>query len=352
MNQYNLNYAVKQIQLYIGERELVFFGKQDEMFHFFENQGYTVTKIFTRVTSSINPEEGIYDAAGLAECVAKYYIFCPYRSTDNERYLIKCGFQENIDYVFYQPARIVLKNVILPYEDKYGNYVSGKGEKVSLVLEGFQNKIQIDNSMVNGHLSVWCLGSGNTLECHKTKWTKDCNVALHGNENHAVIGKCNMNTIKIRCWGYSEIHIADHCSFEEYTEIITSSYTRISLGTDCMVAREVIIQAGDAHAIYNVLDEKVTNQNRTAEDNIWNEINIGEHVWIGRRTFVLGGGGTYIGNGSIAGAMSFVKGRFPNNVVLAGIPAKVIRKNVAWDRNGASVSMEGCNGYIELTQEG
>ena len=44
-------------------------------------------------------------------------------------------------------------------------------------------------------------------------------------------------------------------------------------------------------------------------------------------------GGTKIGSGSIVGAFSVVKKHFPNNCVIAGVPAKVIRKDVFWERN-------------------
>ena len=39
-----------------------------------------------------------------------------------------------------------------------------------------------------------------------------------------------------------------------------------------------------------------------------------------------------VGSGSIIGARDLVKKKYPNNCILAGIPAKVIRKDVGWSR--------------------
>jgi acetyltransferase, cysE/lacA/lpxA/nodL family len=54
-------------------------------------------------------------------------------------------------------------------------------------------------------------------------------------------------------------------------------------------------------------------------------------VWVAYGATIWGG--TKIGSGSIVGAFSVVKKQFPNNCVIAGVPAKVIRKDVFWERN-------------------
>src|SRR5690606_37571054 len=60
------------------------------------------------------------------------------------------------------------------------------------------------------------------------------------------------------------------------------------------------------------------------------------HVWLARRSVCLGG--TRIGAGSVVGFGSIVKGRFPNNVVIAGSPARVVRKDIAWERPHLSMT--------------
>lgn len=52
-------------------------------------------------------------------------------------------------------------------------------------------------------------------------------------------------------------------------------------------------------------------------------ITIGNDVYIGLNTTILAG--TKIGNRCIVGACSLVKGEFPDNSVIAGVPARVIK---------------------------
>ena len=49
--------------------------------------------------------------------------------------------------------------------------------------------------------------------------------------------------------------------------------------------------------------------------------------------------GTEIGSGSVIGAKSVVKGRYPNNCVVAGNPAECVKTDVAWSRNMLAADM-------------
>jgi len=53
-------------------------------------------------------------------------------------------------------------------------------------------------------------------------------------------------------------------------------------------------------------------------------IKIGNNCWIGAKATFLDG--SQIGNGCIVAAGAIVKGEFPDNVIIGGIPAKVLKK--------------------------
>ena len=71
-----------------------------------------------------------------------------------------------------------------------------------------------------------------------------------------------------------------------------------------------------------------------------NAIIIGEHVWVGKGAFIMHG--TNIGNGSIVGAKSVVKGQFPNNCSIGGNPAKIVRRDCAWARDIVTEDIKKC----------
>lgn len=100
----------------------------------------------------------------------------------------------------------------------------------------------------------------------------------------------------------------------EDVEITCAS--KIIIGKGCTIARGVVIRDYDAHTI------------ELPNYEISKPIIIGEHVWIGNRAMILKG--VNIGNGSIVAAGSIVTKDVPPNVIVAGIPAKVVKENVKW----------------------
>ena len=57
-------------------------------------------------------------------------------------------------------------------------------------------------------------------------------------------------------------------------------------------------------------------------------ISVGNNCFIGMRTILLPG--TTLGDNVIVGAGSVVKGKFPDNVVIAGNPAKILCRTEEW----------------------
>jgi acetyltransferase-like isoleucine patch superfamily enzyme len=80
----------------------------------------------------------------------------------------------------------------------------------------------------------------------------------------------------------------------------------------------------------NFLDEdfhKLEYENR--KELLENKIIIGDCVWIGSNTSVYKG--SIIGKGSVIASNSVVKGKFEEeNVLIAGNPAKIVKRNVHW----------------------
>ena len=129
--------------------------------------------------------------------------------------------------------------------------------------------------------------------------------------------------------------------------VSVSDHTSLQIGDDCMFSHEVAIYTNDGHGIYDVVSGE--NRNSTPEQNALRKIVIGNHVWIGFRSMILYN--TEIGNGSIVGAYSLVKSKFPNNCIAAGIPARDIRHDVSWSRESGVDDIAVCGmEYVNMTE--
>lgn len=117
-------------------------------------------------------------------------------------------------------------------------------------------------------------------------------------------------------------------------ELSIPAFARMSIGNDVMMSNKEMVFAGDGHSIFLKKQGKYELINDCMKD----EIVIGDHVWIGYGCKILGG--AHIGTGSIVGAGSLVNKKFPNNVLIAGTPAKILRRNVAWSRNVLITKLE------------
>jgi len=91
---------------------------------------------------------------------------------------------------------------------------------------------------------------------------------------------------------------------------------KICIGNKAKISNNVVIRDNDAHEIIN-------GKNESKES-----IEIGEHVWIGTNVTILKG--VKIGNGAIIGANSLINKNVPEKMLVAGIPAKIIKENIEW----------------------
>lgn len=92
----------------------------------------------------------------------------------------------------------------------------------------------------------------------------------------------------------------------------------VEIGSDATIGRDVVIRSFDGHVIceegYKISEP----------------IKIGNHVWIGQGATILKG--VTIGDGAIIASGAIVTKDVPAGCVAAGIPAKVIKEGVRWNR--------------------
>lgn len=142
------------------------------------------------------------------------------------------------------------------------------------------------------------------------------------NESKMIMGinTVILSGVYITANNHAEISVGDNSYISQ--EVTINSRNRIIIGKDVMLAQQVKIMDFDAHNIFSINGHEVTNKSKP--------VVIQDNVWIGARATILKG--VTIGAGSIVGANSCVTSDVPNNVIVAGNPAKIIKENARWER--------------------
>lgn len=105
---------------------------------------------------------------------------------------------------------------------------------------------------------------------------------------------------------------------------ILAANADVSIGDDCQVGEDVVIQASDQHPITDLDSGEVVNFHRRS-------VKLGRHVWLGRRVLVLPD--TQLGDGCIVDAGAVVDRNVAAQTQVGGAPVQVIRQRAGWSRN-------------------
>lgn len=108
-------------------------------------------------------------------------------------------------------------------------------------------------------------------------------------------------------------------------EVIINSRYSIEIGRNVLIGYQVMMMDYDAHTIHQDSD-----QQQEPKTNRKKGIVINDNVWIGAKVTILKG--VTIGAGSVIGANSCVVSDIPENSIAVGNPAKIVRRNITWQR--------------------
>ncbi|MHA7227945.1 acyltransferase [Glutamicibacter soli] len=192
------------------------------------------------------------------------------------------------------------------YEDSRGNKVISESANFPLLRISFQ-----------GENNVLSLESGARLSPKSIiKFCGDNGkFSLAGSDLPAA-------TLGVRIGSGSEVTLGRNVTTTGRCLITASEGAKVALGDDVMIAAGVQIRSDDAHPIYDANSHRRINPSK--------HIKIGNHVWLAYDSIVMGG--SWIGDNSIVGIRSLVRGQFEPNLVLVGSPAIPVRQNATWSR--------------------
>lgn len=196
------------------------------------------------------------------------------------------------------PVNLAIK---FPIWVRYDTKIIGKLKRGMVVLEG---------SVCSKMVTIGIYGSPGISNGRRT--------TLKISENGKIIfrGRAQICESCLLRVDNGEVFFGDEFSINSNSIIWVNK--KVVFGRKVVIGYDVYIRDSDGHFI---IVDGIRKENT-------DDIIIQDHVWIG--AFAKIGKGSNIGNDSIIAMNSVVTGIIPQNSIVGGIPAKVIRQEVNW----------------------
>lgn len=167
-----------------------------------------------------------------------------------------------------------------------------------------------------------CVGLNNEIVINENCYLRNCKINILGSNNYIYIGSnAKLNSAEI--WMEDDgntLKIGNNTRMAGKIHMAIIEGTTLNIGEECLFSSEIIIRTGDSHSILD-------NNRKRLNDS--SSINIGNHVWIGNRSIILKG--VSVEHDSIIGSGALITKSFiESNVIIAGIPGKIIKSDINW----------------------
>lgn len=211
-----------------------------------------------------------------------------------------------------------------------------------ITINGKQNEIYLPPTFT-GKINIHIDGCNNKILFTGPFKTVFSEIKIRGNNNFIQIGASKDASYRIdvysrlasRC-NNAKIVIGDNVLTSNQTWIKVGDHnSSIVIGDDTIISWDVTIWNVDGHSIFPIGDN--VNKHPT---NVGKLLKIGAHCWIGKHASILKNvelpDNTIVGMGAVV-AKNNIKDQF---CVLAGNPAKLVKKDVKWDIQSPSDFIE------------
>lgn len=284
--------------------------------------------------------KNFYDISSIANKNNEFYVLIPYEPDENLKTCMQlCGYSLIEDYCYLQ---VMHKKVtgVQSYHDGFNNYCNKAPDNLHITFAGTNAKVIVEeNVKINGEVEIEIYDDAEIVFQEKAFIEGHFWLAK---KSKVMIGKrCGGRLQAIKVGENSSVVIGDDTTFTSRGIIIVANGS-VEIGEDCMIAANNVFWCGDGHAIYDVNSGERTNKLSTK-----NRILIKDHVWVGTESIILSE--SKINSGCIVGAGSVVKGKFPNNCVIAGNPGKRKKNDVFWCRDVNGEIKESEKRYFNKT---
>lgn len=237
----------------------------------------------------------------------------------------------NLFSIKHTDGRFVITfcSIKLKLKHNYIGYnICGSGNKI-IVVENGNERLLPWYRKIHG-LDINIVGNNNIIKvaCNKFENSKlkilANNTRIEFEKNTRLIQSLSVN---VCCGNNQYLRWGENTSVYDASIFLHEENAGLIVGKECMFSAGIVIWATDGHAI-------IENSNRDVLNSIKTPVIIGDNCWIGHGVYLLKN--TKLSNGTIVGSRSVVtRGYDENDIVLAGNPAKIVKKNVSWNRKTA-----------------
>lgn len=195
------------------------------------------------------------------------------------------------------------------------------GENNTLKIK-IQERANIETFLKRDGLFILIVGHNNAINLGKINYAVNPILNLTGLQIH--IGGAPepfKEPDKPRYVNNCIVEIGDETVFCGARIYLQDDNSSVKIGRDCMFSWGIDVWCTDVHTITG-LEGNALNYGKSIE--------IGNHVWVGKDVKI--GKNTKISDNSIVGWASIVTKKFEeSNVILAGNPAKIVKRDINWD---------------------
>jgi acetyltransferase-like isoleucine patch superfamily enzyme len=185
-------------------------------------------------------------------------------------------------------------------------------------------KVSMGVSFING-LKIISHGFNNEIIMGDFVRIKNSRIVLHGNNNRIVLKDYSaLNQVELYTENSNnEIMIGENTNLCGKANFAAIEGTKIHIGDNCLLSGELHFRTGDSHSILNMKGERINNSK---------DIVIEDHVWIGTKVTCLKG--VRVSRDSIVAATTTLCKEYDEpNVVIGGVPGKIIKRDVNWSHD-------------------
>ncbi len=198
--------------------------------------------------------------------------------------------------------------------------------EISIISQGDQSNLTLneDHHLACNNVTIDIVGEGNRIQIGKKCRLLNFKMIIRGDNSKIVIGE-NVNCsglMQIKA-SSSSIIIGNRTRFVGKGPALRCGEpnTKITMGKNCLVAIDVVMNTSDSHSILDIDTKKRINPP--------SDIFIGDHVWVGMGAKIWKN--VIIGNHSIVASGAIVTKNIPEHCIEAGVPASVIKERITWD---------------------